>query len=358
MKKITLLVLTLIFSSLSFSQETEKEEEITKKKFALSGSVDAYFKSNLSGPNEAFEDDEGDPFFLSPATSFANRSGFSLGMANLIASYDGEKVGFVADLVFGPRGEDAVFLSVGSANIVNQLYMYWNVSEKVTFTIGNFNTFLGYEVISPASNFNYSTSYMFSYGPFSHTGLKADISLSEDLSILLAVMNSTDYTEINLDGSYTFGGQLGFKGQFLNVIYGEQTGAPGPTFQIDYTGGADLSDSFFLGVNATYNDTDGASFYGLALYPQYKISDSFTLGARGEYFAEIEGGLGAIGAYDENGDASVIDVTLTGSYSVGGFTIKPELRLDTTSEESFVDSDLEPSKSLSSFLIGAIYQFN
>ena len=80
-------------------------------------------------------------------------------MVNLIGAYEGEKVGFVADLVFGPRGEDAVFASPfynanGSSNIVNQLYAYWNVSDKVKITLGNFNTFLGYEVISPTANFN------------------------------------------------------------------------------------------------------------------------------------------------------------------------------------------------------------
>ena len=56
-------------------------------------------------------------------------------MANLIASYEGEKSGFVADLVFGPRGNDAVFGStIGSSPIVNQLYAYYNVSEKLTLT--------------------------------------------------------------------------------------------------------------------------------------------------------------------------------------------------------------------------------
>lgn len=354
MKKL-LLLFTLSVSPLLFAQE---EEEETEKKLSLTGSVDAYFKSNLTGPNEAFFDEDGEnPFYLTPGTSFANRSGFSIGMANAILSYDSDKVGFVADLVFGPRGEDAVFLSIGSANIVNQLFVYWNVSDKVTLTFGNFNTFLGYEVISPVGNFNYSTSYMFSYGPFSHTGLKADIALSDDFSAMLAIMNSTDFTEINLDGSYTFGAQLGYKDQFLNVIYGDQTGTSAETFQIDFTGGADITDTFFLGVNATYNDTDGAGFYGVALYPQYQLSDSFTIGARGEYFAEMEGGAGAIGAYDEDGDANVIDLTLTGSYTVGGLIIKPELRLDSTSEESFVDNDLMPTKSLASFLLGAIYEF-
>ena len=344
MKK--LFTLSILIAALSLNAQEDK-------KFTFSGSVDAYFKSNISGPNTALEDN----VFLTPGTSFANRSGFSLGMANLIASYEGEKVGFVADLVFGPRGEDAVFLSTGSANIVNQLYIYWNVSESVKLTFGNFNTFLGYEVISPIGNFNYSTSYMFSYGPFSHTGLKADFSLSEDFSLMLAVMNSTDFTEVNFDGSYTFGAQLGYKDQYLNLIYGDQTGTTGPTFQVDYTGGFDLDDSFFLGLNATYNDTDGSSFYGAALYPQLKTSEDFTLGLRAEYFAETEGGAGAIGGYNSDGDASVFDITLTGSYAVGDLTIKPELRLDAASEDVFFDNDLSPKKSLSSFLIAAIYSF-
>lgn len=348
MKK--LITLSMFFVAFSLMAQEETEE---KKKFEFSGSVDAYFKSNITGPNTADEDGA----FLTPGTSFANRSGFSLGMANVIASYEGEKVGFVADLVFGPRGEDAVFLSIGSSNIVNQLYVYWNVSESVTLTFGNFNTFLGYEVISPVANFNYSTSYMFSYGPFSHTGLKADFALSDDFSLMLAVMNSTDYTEINLDGGYTFGTQLGYKDQFLNLVYGDQTGTTGPTFQIDYTGGANLSDSFFLGLNATYNDTDSAAFYGVALYPQITTSESFAIGLRAEYFAETEGGAGAIGGYDSDGDASVIDFTLTGSYTVGDLIIKPELRLDSASEEVFWDNDLEGTKSLASFTLAAIYSF-
>lgn len=122
-------------------------------------------------------------------------------MANLVIGKSSDKVGFTADLVVGPRGEDATFFSPvlrpgGNSSIVNQLYVYWNISDKVTTTFGNFNTFLGYEVISPVANFNYSTSYMFSYGPFSHTGLKFDIGLSDDLSLMLGVFNPTDANRV------------------------------------------------------------------------------------------------------------------------------------------------------------------
>lgn len=340
-----LFTLLILFGCISaYAQD---EEVVEEKKFNISGSVDAYFRTNITGPNEAFDDGDGN-YFLNPGTSFANRSGFSFGMANAIFSYEGSKVGFVADLVFGPRGEDAVFLSSPSNNIVNQLYVYWNVSDSFKLTFGNFNTFLGYEVISPTGNFNYSTSYMFSNGPFSHTGLKADFALSEDFSLMLAIMNPTDYTEINIDGSYTLGAQLGFFDQYLNLLYGDQPGNSDATFQIDYTGGLDLSDAFFMGVNATYNDTGGDGFYGAALYPQYSFSDAFALGLRGEYFGFH---------YDEFEDDTVFATTLSANYKIDNLTIIPELRLDSWSDEFYFDGDLEPSKSLASFLIAAVYQF-
>lgn len=343
-------MITLI-GLLSSSTFQAQEETPEKKKFSVEGSVDVYFRQNITGPNGVDA--------IAPNTSFANSNGFAIGMANAVGSFESEstKVGAVADLVFGPRGEEAVFLSGASSNIVNQLFVYWNVSEKVKLTLGNFNTFLGYEVISPAANFNYSTSYMFSYGPFSHTGIKADFTFSEDFTGMVAVLNQTDATEFNFDNDYTLGVQFGYRTTYLNFLYGKQGGNTESTFQVDLTSGQDVSEDLYLGINATYNDTDGSTFYGAALYPQYKISESLTLGLRGEYFAETASGAGAIGAYDEEGDASVVVLTLTGSYEIGDLIIKPEFRIDSASEDSFLDSDLDPSNSLSSFVIAGIYKF-
>ncbi|WP_437396985.1 porin [Flagellimonas lutimaris] len=334
-----------IISMVTFSASAQEEE--TTPKFSFSGTVDAYYRANITAPND--ED------AIAPGSSFANLPGFSLGMANLIAAYEGEKVGFVADLVFGPRGTDAIFASPmysATGDIVNQLYVYWNVSDAVTLTFGNFNTFLGYEVISPAANFNYSTSYLFSYGPFSHTGLKADFDLGSDWSAMVAVMNPTDLTEFNPTGDYAVGAQLGYSGQFLNFLY-SQGG-----FEIDYTGGFDLSDEFFLGINAAHfsMEDDGGSFTGAALYPQYAISDTFSLGLRGEYFMETDF-FGAIGASDVDGDSSVLALTLTGSATIGDLILKPEIRLDSASEDAFIDNDLAPTGSLASVLFAAIYSF-
>jgi hypothetical protein len=350
--KFLLLSTLLLSTALTYAQDAMEEEAEEGPKFSISGSVDAYYRANLNGDNSV--DEESGAPNAAPGSSFANLPGFALGMANVVASYEGEKAGFVADLVFGPRGTDAVFASPmysATGNIVNQLYAYWNVTEKVKLTLGNFNTFLGYEVISPVANFNYSTSYLFSYGPFSHTGLRADFDLGSDWSLMLAVMNPTDLTEFNPFGKYAYGAQLGYSGQFLNFV------ADNGAFEVDYTGGFDISEEFFLGINAAYFDgADDSGFGGGAIYPQYKTSENFTLGLRGEYFVE-HGDFGAIGTGVE--DSSVFAVTLTGSAAIGNLIIKPEVRLDSASDESgyFLDEDLLPQKSLSSVLLAAIYSF-
>ncbi len=325
-----LFTFTLLFTTLIlFAQEDNINNE---KKFSFEGSVDAYYRTNFTAPNDNNQ--------IAPSTSFADTGGFSLGMGNIITTYEKGKVGAVLDLVFGPRGEAA------SATVLNQLYAFYNISENTKLTIGKFNTYLGYEVISPVGNFNYSTSYLFSNGPFSHTGIKADFTLSEDLSLMLGVFNQTDVTEFNPDGSYAVGAQLGYNDQYLNLLYDKA----GLGLEIDYTGGFDVSDNFFIGINSAYADNDGEGFFGVDVYPQYSTSDSFTIGIRGEYFQTRSEFL--------EDDPSIIALTLTGNYIIeDDLIIKPEFRLDSGSEDIFIDTDLAATKSLGSFVLAAIYKF-
>ena len=117
MKHLFTLILVLT-SVLLFAQETQEETPV--KKFSFEGSVDAYYRTNLTAPNDDNQ--------IAPGTSFADTAGFSLGMANIIASYEKGKVGGVADLVFGPRGEAA------SATVLNQLFVFYNISENTKLT--------------------------------------------------------------------------------------------------------------------------------------------------------------------------------------------------------------------------------
>ena len=321
-----------------------QEEEETKGALSLSGSIDTYYRTTFSDGGEAT---------TATPTSFANQTGFALGMANIIGSYEKGDTGLVVDLVFGPRGTEATFENDVLNGIINQAYAYWNVSDKVTLTAGRFNTFLGYEVISPVANFNYSVSYLFSNGPFSHLGVKADFALSDDVSLMLAVTNPWDVNDTSATGEYALGGQLGAYGQYLNLYYDSGNNG-GLGFEIDYTGGFDVTDSFFFGINAAYNDNSeaGTGFYGAAIYPQLTTSESFAIGLRGEYFAYTDDTLAD--------DIPVLGLTLTGSFTKDNLIIKPEIRLDSfgNDNEPFIKSDgLSTTSNLSSFLIAAIYSF-
>lgn len=363
--------------------EEEEQEEPT---FTFSGSVDTYFHSSFGTTNTAFGN------INSPASAFADLKGFGLGMANLIASYSGDKVGFTADLVFGPRGRAAVFTS--PQGIVNQMYAYYKLSDKVVLNLGQFNTFVGYEVISPAVNFHYSTSYMFSYGPFSHTGLRADFDLGGGMVAKLAVMNPTDLVEFNPVNTYTLGAQLGHSndagGVWLNFIYGDQDGnledtspafdengelitSAGSLFQVDLTTGWNLGEKFYLGLNTTYqtvaagegfiaegnlqdSDGDAATFMGFALYPKVSLSECFALGVRAEYLGVTNGHLGIFGL-DADGKGSVMEYTLSGNYTVGNLTFIPEFRIDMTSEDSFADADGKATNMMPTLNLAAVYKF-
>ena len=122
-----------------------------------------------------------------------------------------------------------------------------------------------------------------------------------------------------------FGLQLGLYGQYINLLSGENY------TQFDYTGGFNLSEKFFLGINATTTSLEGdAGFSGVALYPQLALSDSFSVGLRGELFRVSDGS-----------DADDLDTnafTITGSFSSGNLIIKPEFRIDTASSEIFGDT--------------------
>ncbi len=380
--------ISILFSLALFGSSLTAIGQDSTKTFSFGGSVDTYFHSSFKSRNYYMTDSDENPTYA-PSTSFSDQKGFALGMVNLIASYAGEKVGFTADVVFGPRGQAAVFGTASGQAIINQAFVYYKFGDKVTLNLGQFNTFVGYEVISPAINFHYSTSYLFSWGPFNHTGLRADFDFGNGFVGKLAIMNPTDIVEFNPVNTYTLGAQVGKTGDaggiWFNFLYGDQDGkldadvdpvgaeSAGTLFQGDVTAGWNLTESFYLGVNASIQSTgegevvsasgvddrgnETSSFFGVALYPKLSLSENFALGLRAEYFSVKSGHLGIFGL-DDNGDGSVMEFTLSGNYKVGGFTFIPEFRIDKTSEDSYYeDGDAELKDMMATVNLAAVYKF-
>lgn len=327
----------IIFTLLLASSLLVNAQEEDKGTFTLSGSVDVYHTSNLKSGSP------GSVGVLYGGSGVAN--GFGLGMVNTIFAYEKGKAGVVADLAYGPRATAANMYE----GAINQLYAYYKASDKITLTLGQFNTFLGYEVISPTGNFNYSVSYLFNAGPFSHTGFKVDYAASEDLSLMFALTNPHGLTSgANPTGDYQLGFQAGYKGQYFNLAYGADGFGFTDVLYLDYTGGFDLSDSFFLGINGAYSKSSDADagYQGVALYLQNSFSDTFSLGFRPEFFTYTSGA----------GDTSVSAFTLTGNLSLTeSLKIIPEIRIDSSSD--LIIPGFPAEKSMTGATLAAVYSF-
>ena len=362
MKK-TLLQLTAAIALFAYTLPAKAQEAMAavdtmmvESPFEISGAVDAYY---LYGFNKT-------PF----TTSFTDQhNSFSLGMANVIFSKTG-KVGFTADLAFGPRAEAANGYvnedgSISSLSLIKQLYVTYTPADWVTLTLGNFGTFVGYEVIDAPVNLNYSTSYLFTNGPFYHTGLKANFTLSEKFGAMLGVFNDTD-RKIDVVPGKHFGAQLsysdGILAAYLNFLTGKQEEGAGTSpdifsHQIDLTATLALG-KMGLGLNVSSrtfapDEGDNVSWFGSALYLNYPIGGGNSkIALRGEYISDKDGVITGIG------DNNILALTLSANIHAGSIIFIPEFRIDNSSKEGyFLNSEGKDTKSNAGILFAAIYAF-
>ena len=369
--KITLLILAIVgFTFTAKAQDTIKTTGDAP--LVISGSVDTYFKTDFSGkPNIP--------------TSFANeQNSVSIGMIDLGLKKSVGKASFVGELSFGPRGQSQSIPNAspglvtfpGTTNTgvgyssyhIQNLYVSYNLSAKFNLTMGYMSTFIGYEVTSPASNFNYSASYLFTNGPFQNAGLKATYTFSDKASLMAGIFN--DYWNVYQSGGKvnTFGAQLTLTPvknwtAYINLATGPASGT-----EIDLTTTYQITDAFKLGLNAAdFSAGNGftGGFSGIALYPQLAVSKVVTLGLRGEYFMDMSGtygkpvALGGGGAiFGPIAGESITGITFTANIKAGPLTLIPEIRFDNNSKSDlFVDGNNAATSSASQFVLAAVYAF-
>ncbi len=327
------------------------------KPLTITGSVDAYYRFNPGASGSSFKNN---------LTSFTNsESTFQLGMASVKASYTTGKVGAVVDLGFGTRAEEFSYADNGTLAAVKQAYLTYAPSDKVKFTFGKFGTHVGYELLDPQLNKNYSMSYMFTNGPFSHTGLKADFTLGSGSGLMVGLANPIDVTA-NVNGSdpKTLIAQYSHTGDkhsiYLNYAgyFGGKAFNPNASnlSQLGLTASFTLSDKFSLGYDGTVQSVKNEvvnktqSWWGSALYLNLASSKAFGLTLRSEYFSDAKYGI-KVGS-------DIFAATLSANYKVGGFTLIPELRLENSKFNIYSKNSAgDPTKSAFSAILAAVYSF-
>lgn len=322
---------------------------------SISGSVDAYYKADLAKKPDNI------------LTSFAtDHNSVSLGMIDVVLKKTTGKASFVGEVAFGPRGQyqsipNGDGKDVNSFHIQN-LNVNYAFTDKFSMAAGYFGTFVGYEVISPVGNYNYSTSYLFTNGPFQNAGLKATYAFSPKASLMVGAFNDgwNSYKADPNFGAASVGAQLmvapveGWSA-YVNVLSGYNSGTI-----LDLTTGYQVSKSFKVGVNAADWSAGlgakDAGYTGGALYLQNAFTDSFGLGIRGEYFkAKKNNGELALSGVVAN--ESVFATTLSANIKAGGLTFIPEFRVDNGSATQFFKENGSATKSASQVALALVYAF-
>jgi len=348
------LTATAIFMALIltvYSQDSTKTGSLS-----INGSVDAYYRFNFQNAKDSMRTNN--------YTSFTNsQNSFELGMASITAAYSIGKVQALVDLGFGTRAEEFSYGEPGvTRSAVKQANLSFAPSENVKFTMGKWATHVGYELLDAYLNRNYSMDYMFSFGPFSHTGLKMDVTASPNFAFMIGVANPTDMisasfaaksllAQIHLSSTDTK-----WNG-YVNYVGGKDL-TDASINQIDAVITGTITDKFSIGYNGTLKSVkpSGASssdsWWGSAIYLNVDPTSVFGLTLRGEYF----GDKNAVAGFGTN----IIDATLSANIHIDNLTIIPEFRLDSAKDPLFFKNAdmLSPSsKGTGTFILGATYHF-
>ena len=395
---------TLLLASTSLVAHAQTDSTDTGK-LTISGYIDSYYLTAFNNPRSGN---------LLGADQLAGRAfdrlpdQFALGLVQTKLAYSNRKSDLVIDLTFGPNAELGNFGNTtgafnlfqpqspyvkslyGTSAAIKQAYFTYRLTPKLSFTVGQFGTHIGYEVIDAPLNYNYSLSNLFNNGPFYHLGLKTAYAFNDKTSLMVGVVNNWDnLTDDNKQKSFI--SQFTFKPistwtVYLNWIGGRnddpyltaQSRGPGQAAVLngyqrnlfDLTTNFQVTPKFYLGLNAAYGwynfktnkqaerDTLTTLFHsttpdwgGVALYTNYAINDVVGVGVRYEYFTD-KNNVRYLHAQNTS-----VTVTAPITLAASKLIIKPELRLDTSPSRYYEDKNGQGVKTQTTLGVAFIYKY-
>lgn len=352
MKKLGLFIIASTVCQALIAQS--KDSAITKTNaLIISGSVDAYYRFDFNNPSTGY---------YNSLTSFTkSNNSFELGMASLRADNSFGKASATIDVGFGSRAEAFAYNDANTRFAIKQAYVTYAPSTAVKFTLGCWATHIGYEMPDAYLNRNYSMSYMFTNGPFSHTGVKADIRVSAKSAMMLGISNPTDYRSAPaMPKSIIAQFSTASKNDKLKVYFNFAGGKQNSTkkvMQQDVVAAYAISDKFSAGVNGTLQiikltDSTGKinnyNWNGIAVYLNFDLLKWLGVTLRTEYINDQDRYLGL---------KNVLAPTLSANFKIDNLTIIPEFRFDNAADKVFYKKSNASTMSTASFVLAACYHF-
>lgn len=405
-------ILTLSAGLMSLALGAQAQTDSSKGTFAVSGYIDSYYMKNLNNPlsgnSMGYYPNYGATNYMRAFDRMNDQ--FALGLVQTKFAYTNKKSEMVIDLTFGPNAELGNFGNqrvmgatgyttgyypgnanqqalYGTSAAIKQAYFTYKATDKLSFTVGQFGTHIGYEVIDAPVNFHYSLSNLFNNGPFYHVGAKANYAISDKVGVMVGLVNNWDaLTDWKTQKSFVaqfsakpieglslylnyIGGHNddGFKVANVAGVYSPNTAYPMLPKFVSYTrnlfdlvGGYQVSDKFYVGLNAAYgfyslsstnedslktdvfkasleNENLTPSWGGVALYTTYTINDMFAIGARLEHFQD------KYAVRYANTVNNSLTITAPITLADGHLIVKPEVRADFSSDEVYEGNFVDPN---------------
>jgi hypothetical protein len=319
-------------------------------KITWGGIIDTYYLYNFLRP-------DGTNSLLPPAGRAFDTNANSLTLAYAKVSMNAamDPVAFQLDVGWGTTGtilnaangtaSPAITpgLPVPPQLVFQQAFGTISLPGNLTIDFGKFNTTAGAEVIEANKNWLYSRSFLFNIIPLVHTGVRANLKISDQLTLQASLVNGwnndPDLNAWKTGGlsaaitinpmvaifATTYFGKEGVAGTPAGVVTGDTPG----DFRVlgDVVVALTLSDKLGINVNVDYikaHDNIAADYQvGAAAMARLAVNDHLAVALRGEWFrSHVDAGPAA-------GNADIEEGTLMVALPVGkNFELRPEVRYD------------------------------
>lgn len=358
----------------TLKEESKKNSGILNffRDVEVSGVVDGYYSYNTNKVD----------MFTQGRAFDVRHNAFSLQMARVGLERKNSvdsPLGFRVDLAVGETVDRIISVSDSIRNDgtkhVLQAYASYvaPVGSGLTVDFGKFYTPVGAEVVDTKDNYNYSRGWLFTYGPYYHTGFRVKYAPNSKVALAGFLVNGWDNLFENNVGSNS-GKTVGFQVALTPtsrfaltqtyLVGNEAPLANVPAFSTrdnvrhvaDTVASVTVNDKISLLGNFVYGadgDNVGTRGYwtGFAGYARFSFNNRFAFSPRFEVLNDRNGLRTGVGQ-------TVKDITLTQEIKMmNNFLTRLEYRRDFSNQQVFTNSAGAARSNQNTFILGISYFF-
>ncbi len=319
----------------------------------MSGYLQASYVGNLNKPTDGSGGKVNNVGRLFDTDS--NGFNFNTFLLQIAKPVGEDKVGFTTRF---RTGQDATVVSGNSSNFwVQEAYLTYAATSKLSVIGGKFVTPFGYELVDSVSNPNFSEGLLYTFAePVTHTGLKANYVFSEKVNATLGVVNGWDTTNPDNNTAKTLLWQTVVTptkkvAWFFQGLYGKELPDPTNSTRLSLDTVVTLAATEKLsfagqldwGQQTVDPNTSGTTHWsGAGLWATFAETAKTSTSVRFEVLADQHGAnrFGATAFADGSTNQTVKDITLTQKYMLtSNMGVRGEYRHDWSNQAYFVRHD-------------------